>query len=169
MADIPIAYIGYSKQFDECAVRFAIRGVRYEYILDCLDAEYIDKRAKYAPGKMLNLAKKRARRFNKVASGPMAMAREMVCVARLLIGGKPSGAEIAKLVEAYALKLYSARYDAPIRVQQKLHDAFERRHGAMESKYPEYDMRSSAFWSAIENGAERWWSKQAMKGPGTHW
>ena len=82
---------------------------------------------------------------------------------------RPPKSQIDKLVQAFALKIYSARQNAPFKVQQKFHDQFQALWGKMSKKYQHVDMDSDSFWKALTDQAEKWWNGQVARGPGKHW
>lgn len=82
---------------------------------------------------------------------------------------RPSKHSLQSLVTAYALKIYSARQNAPLRDQQRLHDAFERQLDNIVKRFPEYDFDSDAFWDGLQQRATAWWSKELVRGAGKHW
>lgn len=76
--------------------------------------------------------------------------------------------EIMKLIELYAVKIYSSDMTGVRRAQQ-LNDKFYKYYDKLADKYPEYDFESNRFWSGLESQARKWWDKQLVKGPGRHW
>jgi hypothetical protein len=81
----------------------------------------------------------------------------------------PPKSVIQKLVEAYGLKIYSARLNATFKKQQLFHDKFEKMLDTMQKKYPHIDMASNRFYDQLKASAEKWWGNQAIKGSGKHW
>ena len=84
-------------------------------------------------------------------------------------GGKPSRSNINKLIEAYALQVYSSKHKAPIRSQQKLYDKYMNILGKLSDRYPDYDLSSDSFRRQLERLADKWWNSRAMRGPGVDW
>lgn len=82
---------------------------------------------------------------------------------------RPPKSQIDRLVQAFALKIYSAQQEAPVKIQQKFYDQFQSLHAKMEKKYPYIDMESDSFWSSLKSQAEKWWNGQAVRGAGKHW
>jgi len=82
---------------------------------------------------------------------------------------KPSKASVNALVKSYAKKLSSVKGGAPIKVQQRIHNAFMRAHDKMSKKYPNIDMDSDAFWSGLERKATAMMQKKLFRGAGSEW
>jgi hypothetical protein len=82
---------------------------------------------------------------------------------------RPPKSQIDKLVQAFGLKIYSAKHGAPFKIQQKFEDQFMALYRKMSDKYSYIDMDSSAFWSSLESQAKVWWEKQPMRGAGKNW
>lgn len=81
---------------------------------------------------------------------------------------QPPKGEVSKLVQAFALKKISGE-NAPIKAQQRLHDAFSKVHGTICKKYPHIDFNSSSFWSNLEDAADKWLKTRPTSGPGKDW
>lgn len=81
----------------------------------------------------------------------------------------PTKAEINALVKSYALKIYSIKWKAPFNIQQKFHDAYEKKMEKLQEKYPGITMNDSKSMEAISQMAKKWWESQAMHGPGKDW
>jgi hypothetical protein len=73
------------------------------------------------------------------------------------------------LVRAYALKIFSGESGAPLKIQQKFHDQFMKKHDALARKYPDVDLSSEAFWRELKRRAAVWWVSRAMRGPSVDW
>jgi len=99
----------------------------------------------------------------------LLVAKKLVLLAKELMAAKPSSSEIKKLVEAYALKMESANAKAPMRIQQRFHDRFQKQWGRLSDKYPDVDMKSDTFWSKLEDKAKKWWQNRPTKGAGVDW
>jgi len=82
---------------------------------------------------------------------------------------KVSKAERTALIQAYAKKLYSAKQNAPFRIQQRFENAFNKKHRSLVGKYPHYDFESDDFWNGLRKAAESWWESSAMRGTGVDW
>lgn len=87
-----------------------------------------------------------------------------------LLGQKlPPKAQIEKLIQAWALKIFSGRQEAPIKAQQRYHDKFEMFYDKMVANYPHIDFTSDSFWSSITSKAEEWWRSRPFSGGAVDW
>jgi len=58
--------------------------------------------------------------------------------------------DVDKLVKTYALKIFSGEQKAPMKTQQKLHNAFDKYYNLLKDKYPKNDFDSNKFWSVLK-------------------
>ena len=77
--------------------------------------------------------------------------------------------DISKLVESYAKMLYSAKLNAPIKIQKRLYDSFYSKLQKMSIKYSDFDLSSSKFFDELERRAVKFWNSKAIHGPGIDW
>jgi len=77
--------------------------------------------------------------------------------------------DVDKLTKTFALKIFSSDQKAPLKIQQRLHNNFDKFYNKLIDKYPNTDFISDRFWSMLEKRAKSWWDKKAMKGPGVDW
>jgi hypothetical protein len=82
---------------------------------------------------------------------------------------KPTKQAVTALIVAYARKIYSARMEAGMHIQQRYHNIFMRKLEGFARRFPDYDTSSLAFYDELENRANKWWGSQVMKGPGKDW
>ena len=74
-----------------------------------------------------------------------------------------------RLARAYALKIYSARWDAPMNIQQKYHDQFSNMLNNISEEHADLDFSSARFWAQLEQYADQWWESRPFKGVGVDW
>ena len=82
---------------------------------------------------------------------------------------KPSKADINKIIKDYALKMYSAKQNAPLKTQQKFYDNYNKTLEKLSKKYSGFDTSSNRFEDQIEKLAKKFWDKKAMRGAGVDW
>jgi hypothetical protein len=99
----------------------------------------------------------------------IAVASELVRVAKCLIAGNPSRSEIKGLVEAYGKYLGSQKLGAPIPIQQRLYDRYLVLFNKLRVKHPDRDMISDEFQRQLETMATKWWESRISRGPGADW
>ena len=78
-------------------------------------------------------------------------------------------ADVETLTEAYAKLKYAEKTNAPIKVQQRLYDNFNRIRDKFRDKYPENDFSSVGFYAQLDQHADIWLASKPMKGPGVWW
>lgn len=78
-------------------------------------------------------------------------------------------ADTNKLIELYALKIFSARGDTSFKVQKRFHDKFKKFHERLQKKYPDIDMESPSFWDVLQDKSSSWWDSRIVRGPGKDW
>ena len=62
--------------------------------------------------------------------------------------------DVDKLTKTFALKMFSSDQKAPTKMQQKLHDKFDKFYNKLKDKYPENDFDSNKFWNVLEKKAK---------------
>ena len=82
---------------------------------------------------------------------------------------RPPKASVNALVKAYSKKLSGAKGGAPIKTQQRFHNAFFKKYDSMVKKYPNVDMTSDSFWRGLEKQANAMLRKKVGRGPGSEW
>jgi predicted GNAT family acetyltransferase len=82
---------------------------------------------------------------------------------------RPSKGEIAALIKAYALMMFSKQLNAPMSAQQRYHDNCFDLIAKMEQKYPNISFSNDDFNSKIVSKATEWWNNKAMRGPAVDW
>ena len=78
-------------------------------------------------------------------------------------------ADQKKLIQTYALKVESARGEAPFKAQQRYHDRFMKTYNRLRDKCPNIDLSSDNFWNSLERRASSWYKSRVGRGPGVDW